>query len=67
MVCKIAAFDHPFYAVTGDDGSFAFNGLPPGTYTIGVWHEKLGQRAQDVNVAAGGKAVDVVITVEKKQ
>jgi plastocyanin len=65
MTAKIAAFDHPFYAVTGDDGSFVINGLPSGSYTIGVWHEKLGQRAQDVSVALD-KAAEVVITVEKK-
>jgi plastocyanin len=65
MTCKVAAFDHPFYAVTGDDGSFAFNGLPPGTYTVGVWHEKLGQRSQDVAVAADRPA-ELVITIEKK-
>lgn len=65
MRCRIAVFDHPFYAVTKDDGSFEFNGLPPGTYTVGVWHDKLGQRTKDVTVAAG-KPVETTITVEKK-
>lgn len=65
MTCKVAAFDHPFYTVTGADGSFAFNGLPPGTYTVGVWHEKLGQRSQDVAVAVDRPA-ELVITIEKK-
>lgn len=42
--------DHPFFAVTGPDGTFALQGLPPGTYTIEAWHEKLGTQTQTVTV-----------------
>ena len=41
----------PFYAVTGPDGSFSIKGLPPGTYTIEAWHEKLGTQTQKVTIA----------------
>lgn len=37
----IAVFNHPYYAVTDDKGSFAIDGLPAGTYTVKVWHEGL--------------------------
>ncbi|HZI64166.1 MAG TPA: carboxypeptidase regulatory-like domain-containing protein [Thermoanaerobaculia bacterium] len=30
---------HPYYAVTGEDGSFTLEGVPPGTYTLRMWHE----------------------------
>jgi len=43
---------HPFFAVTGTDGSFSIKGLPPGTYTIEAWHEKLGAMTQSVTLAA---------------
>ena len=45
---------HPFFAVSGPDGSFAIKGLPAGTYTLEIWHERLGTRTQTVTV--DGKA-----------
>lgn len=43
---------HSFHDVTGTDGSFDIGNLPPGTYEIGVWHEKLGTATQSVTVGA---------------
>lgn len=40
----------PFYAVTGPDGSFTIQGLPPGTYTIEAWHERFGAQTATVTV-----------------
>jgi hypothetical protein len=47
---------HPFYAVTGDDGSFEIKGLPAGTYTLEVWHERLGTQTLPVTVTAEAPA-----------
>jgi plastocyanin len=33
------AFDHPYFAVTDDEGRFTINAVPPGTYRLAVWHE----------------------------
>jgi plastocyanin len=41
----------PFYAVSGQDGSFTITGLPPGTYTIEAWHEKFGTQTATVTIA----------------
>jgi plastocyanin len=48
----IAVFKHPYFAVTGKDGSFDLRSLPPGTYTIKAWHEKLGTATQTITVGA---------------
>jgi len=42
---------HPYFAVTGPDGRFSLPDLPAGTYTLEVWHERLGTRTQQVTVA----------------
>lgn len=41
---------HPFYAVTKEDGGFEIKGLPPGTYTVEAWHERLGTQTASVTV-----------------
>lgn len=38
MQAWIFVFDHPFYAVTGEDGGFKFEGVPAGEYTLDVVH-----------------------------
>ena len=52
MRSYIGVVAHPFFAVTGDDGTFTIKGLPPGTYTIQTWHEKYGPMEQQVTVGA---------------
>jgi hypothetical protein len=43
---------HPFFAVSKNDGTFEIKGLPPGSYTIEVWHEQLGTQTTKVTVNA---------------
>ena len=50
MYAYVGVLDHPFFAVTGADGSFNLEGLPPGTYTIEAWHETLGTQTQTVTI-----------------
>lgn len=53
MKAYIGVVAHPYFAVTGEDGSFALKGLPPGEYTVEAWHEKLGTKEMKVTVATG--------------
>lgn len=46
----IGVLKHPFFAVSGPDGTFTIKGLPPGKYTIAAWQEKLGTVEQEVTV-----------------
>lgn len=50
MKSYLCIFSHPFFVVTGDDGSFALGELPAGQYEIGVWHETLGLQSQEITL-----------------
>jgi plastocyanin len=52
MRAYIGVVSHPFYAVTGEDGSFTIKGLPAGAYVLESWHEKYGVQEQSITVAA---------------
>jgi plastocyanin len=52
MNAWVGVVEHPFYAVSGEGGAFELKGLPPGTYTIEAWHEKLGTQTQSVTIGA---------------
>jgi len=55
----IAVFKHPYFAVTDKDGKFDLKDLPPGTYTISAWQEKLGIQTQKVTIGPGeSKSLD---------
>jgi len=54
MNAYVGVMDNPYYAVTGEDGKFTLKSLPPGTYTIEAWHEKLGTATQSVTLAEKG-------------
>jgi plastocyanin len=50
MNAYVGVLDHPYFATTDQDGKFELKSLPPGTYTIEAWHEKLGTMSQSVTV-----------------
>jgi hypothetical protein len=62
----IAVFDHPYFAITDDNGAFTIDNLPAGTYTVKLWHEGMNEpQEQRVVVAPGGQGrLDVTLTVK---
>ena len=58
--------DHTPFAVTGEDGGFELNGLPPGAYTLEAWHPVLGTRSITVKIAKGAKAPAIARFVFKR-
>jgi plastocyanin len=56
MNAYVNVVPHPFFAVTKDDGSFEIKGLPAGSYTLELWHERLGTQTLPVTVDAAAPA-----------
>lgn len=53
MKAYIVVVDNPYFAVTGESGAFKIDGIPPGTYKLTVWHEKLGEQTKEVVIKGG--------------
>lgn len=56
MNAYVGVVDNPYFAVSASDGTFRISGLPAGSYTLEAWHETLGTRTAQVDVADGGAA-----------
>jgi plastocyanin len=54
MHAYIGAVAHPYFAVTGPDGTFEIRNVPPGDYVIEAWQEKMGTAEQKVTLPPGG-------------
>ena len=55
MNAYIGVVDHPYFAVTANGGKFDLRDVPPGTYTVEAWHEKLGTQTQSVTLGEKDK------------
>jgi len=55
MHAFIGVVDNPYYAVTGADGTFKIDNLPPGDYVLEAWQEKLGRQDEKITVGPSGK------------
>ncbi len=61
MTAYVQVFSHPYFAVTGDDGRFKLSNVPPGKYTLVLWHERLGERTQELTVTSRGAQVRLAL------
>lgn len=67
MGSYVAVSPHPFFSVTGLDGTFKIDGLPAGTYVIEAWHERLPAKTVSVTVGADEKkTVDFTLSAPAK-
>jgi plastocyanin len=65
MRSYIAVMEHPYFGVTGADGRFRFENLPPGNYEVAVWHEQFGELTQPITVAPKSEAPVAFVYREK--
>lgn len=57
MESWVGVMPNPFFAVTDKAGTFVLPKLPPGDYTLAIWHEFYGEQERQITVAAGGELV----------
>ena len=62
MNAYVGVLEHPYFAVSKPDGTFSIPNLPPGTYTLAAWHERLGEQTMSVTVAAKEAKADANFT-----
>lgn len=53
----VVVLQNPFFAVSGKDGRYEIDNVPPGNYSLGVWHAKAKSQPKPVTVDAGKPAV----------
>lgn len=74
MSAYIFITEHPYYAITGADGRFELEGIPPGEHTLVVWHEAWTVSKTDKNPDGSAKKYhfgkpmrfELKVTLEKK-
>jgi plastocyanin len=54
MRAYLAVVPNPYAGVSGPDGKVVLRDVPPGDYTLGVWHEQLGTQEQKVSLPPKG-------------
>lgn len=65
MSATILVLDHPYFTTPELDGGYTIPNVPPGRYTLVAWHERVGERASAVEIAAGRTtSIDLSLPVE---
>ena len=67
MSATVMVFDHPWFAIPGDQGTFELPAIPPGAHQVTAWHERLGDTTVDVRIDAGrAVTADFVLPVPEQ-
>jgi plastocyanin len=56
MNAYILVFNHPYFAVSDDEGRYHIDNVPPGTYNVIAWHEGDSDEPRPVTVPDGAAA-----------
>ena len=64
MSATMMIFNHPWFAIPDEKGTFDLSGVPPGDHQITAWHEGLGDTTLQIHVDPGRAAeIDFVLPV----
>jgi len=55
MNCVVLVLDNPFFSVTNEKGNYAIQNVPPGSYRLKAWHERLPPQIRQIEVPAAGE------------
>ncbi len=61
MFAWVSVFDHPYFAVSGADGTFKIANVPPGKYTLKAAHRKAGVVTKEIEVKDGAVSVELAL------
>jgi len=65
MTAYVGVSNHPFFAVTDENGNFSIPKVPAGKYTLEAWQERLGTKTQEITVEAE-KPTEIAFQYESK-
>jgi plastocyanin len=55
MNCIVMVLENPFFATTNEKGGYKLNNVPPGTYKLKAWHERLPSQTREITVPDEGE------------
>jgi len=64
MFAYVCVSDHPYFAVSGKDGTFQIKDVPPGKYTLEASHRKAGTLTREIEVAEAPVSVDLTFEIK---
>ncbi|HSU52633.1 MAG TPA: carboxypeptidase regulatory-like domain-containing protein [Candidatus Dormibacteraeota bacterium] len=65
MNCIVLVVENPYFASTNEKGGYSITNVPPGTYKLKAWHERLPAQSQDITVPeTGDMKVDFALGIK---
>jgi plastocyanin len=65
MHCIVLVMPNPYFATTDADGHYSITNVPPGTYKLKAWHERMPADEREIIVPANGAVqADFTLTIK---
>lgn len=55
MNCIVLVLENPYFAAANDKGHYTITNVPPGTYKLKAWHERLPSQVKEITVPETGE------------